>query len=66
MDAVAALAAESCYNLRLSDNYIKCSVINSLKKGYPTLDAVLIYACNNSTIERNIILESDYIIKNTH
>lgn len=64
MDAVAALAAESCYNLRLSDNYIKCSVINSLKKGYPTLDAVLIYACNNSTIERNIILESDYITKN--
>lgn len=60
MDAVAALAADSCDNLRLSDNYIRC-VVNGGVQGEPTLDTVLIYKCHNSTIERNTIIENDYI-----
>lgn len=62
MDAVAGLAADSCHNLRLSDNYIRCAV-NGVAQGEPTLDAVLIYACHNSTIENNTIIENDYITK---
>ncbi len=62
MDAVAGFAADSCNNLRLSDNHIRC-VVNGVAQGEPTLDAVLIYACHNSTIERNTILENDYITR---
>ena len=60
MDAVAGFAADSCNNLVLSNNYIKC-VVNGVAQGEPTLDAVLIYACHNSTIEKNTILENDFI-----
>ena len=59
MDSVAALAAGSCYNLRLSDNYVRC-VVNGVAQEDPTLDTVLIYDCHNSTIERNTIIENDY------
>ena len=62
MDSVAAFAADTCYNLRLSDNNIKC-VVNGVAQGEPTLDTVLIYACHNSIIERNTIIENDYITK---
>lgn len=60
MDSVAGLAADSCNGLRLSNNYIKC-VVNGVAQGEPTLDAVLIYACHNSTIENNTIIENDYV-----
>lgn len=62
MDSVAAFAADSCHGLRLSNNYIRC-VVNGFAQGEPTLDAVLIYACHNSTIENNKIIENDYITK---
>lgn len=62
MDSVAGFAADSCQNLTLSNNYIQC-VVNGVAQGEPTLDTVLIYACHNSTIENNTILESDYITK---
>ncbi|SEK43601.1 hypothetical protein SAMN05216439_0940 [Methanobrevibacter gottschalkii] len=62
MDAVSGLAAGSCNGLRLSNNYIRC-VVNGVAQGEPTLDAVLIYACHNSTIENNTIIENDYVTK---
>ncbi len=60
MDSVAGLAADSCKGLRLSNNYVRC-VVNGVAQGEPTLDAVLIYACHNSIIENNTIIENDYI-----
>ncbi|MBR3209374.1 MAG: hypothetical protein IKF82_03805 [Bacilli bacterium] len=62
MDSVAGFAADSCNNLRFSNNYVKC-VVNGVAQGEPTLDTVLIYACHNSTIEGNTIIENDYITK---
>ena len=65
MDSVAALAADSCINLRLSNNFIQTNVIDAVQ-GEPTLDTVLIYACHNSIIEHNTILENDYFCKKGH
>lgn len=62
MEAVTGFAADSCFNLRLSNNDIYCEV-NGVALGEPTLDAVIIYACHNSTIEHNTITQRDYITK---
>lgn len=59
MDSVAGLAADSCTNLRLSDNSIRVNGTGK-RSAFPTLDAVIIYACHNAVIERNHIIEEDF------
>ena len=60
MDFVAALVADTCRYLRLSDNKIYADV-NGVRCGEPTLDTVMIYYCNDAIIENNIIRETDYV-----
>ncbi|WP_297982176.1 hypothetical protein [uncultured Methanobrevibacter sp.] len=59
MDTVAALAADYCENLTLSNNYIHSSV-NGGSKNYPTLDTVILYGCSYSLFENNTILCEDF------
>ena len=63
MDYVAALVADTCRYLRLSNNRIYADV-NGVKEGEPTLDALLIYNCHDAIIENNFIKETDVITQN--
>lgn len=59
-DTVAALAADYCENLTLSNNYIHSSV-NDIVDRYPTLDTVVLYGCSHSLIENNTIISEDFL-----
>ena len=62
MDKVSAFAAGECDNLLFVNN----SVYSTINYGvyasnrYPTLSSVLIYACDNSTIDSNNITVEDF------
>ena len=58
-DTDAALAADYCENLTLSNNYIHTNV-NGGSNWYPTLDTVVLYGCSYSLIENNTILSEDF------
>lgn len=62
MDLVGGFVADTCENLTLSNNNITTRV-NHRGNLFPTLDTVLIYACNNAVIENNKIYSEDYITK---
>ena len=59
MEAVGVFVAQSCPNLTFSSNKVFSSV-NGGGKSYPTLDTVVIYGCNNATIENNDIHVEDF------
>jgi len=59
MDAVGAFVAQDSNNLTLSNNKIS-TYVNGGGNGYPTLDTVILYACNNATVERNRIYCEDF------
>lgn len=59
MDAVASFVAQGCDNLILSNNKIS-SYVNGGGTNYPTLDTIIIYACNNAVIEKNSIYSEDF------
>lgn len=63
MDTVAGVAVGYSENFVLSNNYIYVNVSGS-KQSYPTLDACIIYKCDNSTITKNTIIEEDFFTKN--
>lgn len=58
-DTVAALAADYCLNLTLSNNEIHTYVTDSYMN-FPTLDTVVLYGCSYSLIENNTLLCEDY------
>jgi len=58
-DTDAALAADYCENLTLSNNYIHTTVSGG-SNWYPTLDTVVLYGCSYSLIENNTILCEDF------
>lgn len=58
-DTDAALAADYCENLTLSNNYIHTTVSGG-SNWYPTLDTVVLYGCSYSLIENNTILSEDF------
>ena len=59
MDAVGAFVAQDSNNLTLSNNKISTYVYGG-GNGYPTLDTVILYACNNATVERNRFYCEDF------
>lgn len=59
MDRVSVIAAEGCDNLQLLNNTVYAT-INGASGQAPTLSSVLIYACDNSTIEGNDITIDDF------
>lgn len=59
MEAVGVFVAQSCPNLTFSSNKVFSSV-NGGGKYYPTLDTLVIYGCNNATIENNDIHVEDF------
>ena len=59
MEAVGVFVAQSCPNLTFSSNKVFSSV-NGGGKTYPTLDTLVIYGCNNATIENNDIHVEDF------
>ena len=59
MEAVGVFVAQSCPNLTFSSNKVFSSV-NGGGNAYPTLDTVVIYGCNNATIENNDIHVEDF------
>ncbi len=59
MEAVGVFVAQSSPNLTFSSNKVFSSV-NGGGKSYPTLDTLVIYGCNNSTIENNDIHVEDF------
>lgn len=59
MDSVGVFVAQSSPNLTFSGNNVFSSV-NGGGKTYPTLDTLLIYGCNNATIENNDIHVEDF------
>ena len=59
MEAVGVFVAQSCPNLTFSSNKVFSSV-NGGGKSYPTLDTLVIYGCNNATIENNDIHVEDF------
>lgn len=59
MEAVGVFVAQSCPNLTFSSNKVFSSV-NGGGNSYPTLDTVVIYGCNNATIENNDIHVEDF------
>lgn len=63
MDAVGAFVAQNSNNLTLSDNNIS-TYVSGGGTSYPTLDTVILYACNNVTVERNRIYSEDFDSKN--
>ena len=62
MDFAAAIVADTCRYLKLSDNKIYADV-NGVREGEPTLDTLLIYNCNDAIIENNLIRQTDYVTK---
>ena len=63
MEAVGVFVAQSCPNLTFSSNKVFSSV-NGGGNSYPTLDTLVIYGCNNATIENNDIHVEDFDSKN--
>lgn len=63
MDAVGAFVAQNSNNLTLSNNNIS-TYVSGGGTSYPTLDTVILYACNNVTVERNRIYSEDFDSKN--
>ena len=59
MEAVGVFVAQSSPNLTFSSNKVFSSV-NGGGNAYPTLDTVVIYGCNNATIENNDIHVEDF------
>ena len=59
MDAVGAFVAQNSNNLTLSNNRIS-TYVNGGGTSYPTLDTVILYGCNNATVERNRIYCEDF------
>lgn len=59
MDAVGAFVAQGCDYLTLSNNNIS-TYVNGGGNGYPTLDTVILYGCNNATVEKNRIYCEDF------
>ena len=59
MEAVGVFVAQSCPNLTFSSNKVFSSV-NGGGNSYPTLDTLVIYGCNNATIENNDIHVEDF------
>ena len=59
MEAVGVFVAQSCPNLTFSSNKVFSSV-NGGGNSYPTLDTIVIYGCNNATIENNDIHVEDF------
>lgn len=59
MEAVGVFVAQYCPNLTFSSNKVFSSV-NGGGKSYPTLDTLVIYGCNNATIENNDIHVEDF------
>ena len=63
MESVGVFVAQSCPNLTFSSNKVFSSV-NGGGNSYPTLDTLVIYGCNNATIENNDIHVEDFNSKN--
>ena len=63
MEAVGVFVAQSSPNLTFSSNKVFSSV-NGGGNSYPTLDTLVIYGCNNATIENNDIHVEDFDSKN--
>ena len=63
MEAVGVFVAQSSPNLTFSNNKVFSSV-NGGGNSYPTLDTLVIYGCNNATIENNDIHVEDFDSKN--
>jgi hypothetical protein len=59
MESVGVFVAQSCPNLTFSSNKVFSSV-NGGGNSYPTLDTIVIYGCNNATIENNDIHVEDF------
>ena len=59
MEAVGVFVAQSSPNLTFSSNKVFSSV-NGGGNSYPTLDTLVIYGCNNATIENNDIHVEDF------
>ena len=59
MEAVGVFVAQSSPNLTFSNNKVFSSV-NGGGNSYPTLDTLVIYGCNNATIENNDIHVEDF------
>ncbi len=62
MDLVGGFVADTCENMTLANNHITTKA-NHRGDRFPTLDTVLIYACDNAVIENNKIYSEDYITK---
>ena len=52
MDTVGAFVAQGCDYLTLSNNNISAYVSGG-GSSYPTLDTIILYGCNNATVEKN-------------
>ena len=59
MDAVGAFVAQNSNNLTLSNNRIS-TYVNGGGNSFPTLDTVILYGCNNATVEKNRIYSEDF------
>ena len=59
MDAVGAFVAQNSNYLTLSNNNIS-TYVSGGGNSYPTLDTVILYACNNATVENNRIYCEDF------
>ncbi|HII08837.1 MAG TPA: hypothetical protein HA355_04525 [Methanosphaera sp.] len=59
MDAVGAFVAQNSNNMTLSNNKIS-TYVNGGGNSYPTLDTVILYGCNNATVEKNRIHCEDF------
>lgn len=58
MDSVGAFVAQGSNYLTLSNNNIS-SYVNGGGTSYPTLDTIILYGCNNATVESNDIYCED-------
>lgn len=59
MDAVAVIALQSSPNLMVSNNNVS-SYVSGTRSGSPTLDAIIVYRCNNATFEKNSVYSEDF------
>ena len=59
MDTVGAFVAQGCDYLTLSNNNISAYVSGG-GSSYPTLDTIILYGCNNATVEKNRIYCEDF------
>ena len=59
MNYVGGFVADNCENLTLTNNHITTNVTTGVQS-LPTLDTVLLYACDNALIEGNYIYSEDF------